>query len=197
MNPFQAQLMSLIVFAGAAQLAALSLISGGAGSFLSIWSTTAVISSRHLLYSAAFRQHVHSLSFPWRAALAFFLTDEMFAVTATYKEKTGYFHAIYALISGITFYITWNVSTFIGILVGTEFGNIEKIGLEFAIAATFIAITIPTIKSSPTLIAIIISGSSALIFGYIKIHQSQSLIAASLTGMMAGYLVSTKLEKEK
>lgn len=190
MTALQAQLMSLMVFAGAAQLASLSLISGGTGPLLPIVGTTAIISSRHLLYSAVFRQHVRSLSLPWRMALAFFLTDEMFAVTVAYRDKTGHFHPVYALVAGVLFYLIWNCATLIGILAGTTLDDIGSYGLEFAVAATFIAITVPAIKSLPTLLTVLVSGATALICGYFNIANSQLLLLSSLSGMFAGTLAS-------
>ncbi|WP_229667961.1 AzlC family ABC transporter permease [Oceanisphaera marina] len=53
LTPLQAQSMSLFVFAGAAQLAGVSLI-GVASAPLPILSSTFIIGSRHLLYSAVY-----------------------------------------------------------------------------------------------------------------------------------------------
>jgi predicted branched-subunit amino acid permease len=53
----------------------------GAGTpLLPIMGSTMVITSQHLLYGFTFRRDVLPLSLRWRASLAFFLTDEMFAV---------------------------------------------------------------------------------------------------------------------
>lgn len=117
LSALQAQLMSLLVFAGAAQLAATNIM-GAAGSLSSIFSSTFVISSRHLLYSAVFREHVRNSSLPIRVCTAFFLTDEMFAVTCAYIAKHQKYCALYAVSSGITFYVIWNVSTLMGIIAG-------------------------------------------------------------------------------
>jgi predicted branched-subunit amino acid permease len=48
-------------------------------------------------------------------------------------------------LQGGTFYVMWNLSTLAGIAVGQSIHNLEALGLEFAIAATFIAIVIPSI----------------------------------------------------
>ncbi|KXO09511.1 AzlC family protein [Moritella sp. JT01] len=189
LTAIQAQLMSLLVFAGAAQLASITIMGAG-GAISSIFSSTFVISSRHLLYSAVFREHVRQRSFLSRSCIAFFLTDEMFAVTCAYIEKHKTFSAIYAISAGITFYIVWNVSTFAGIVAGQYIPNLESLGLEFAIAATFIAIVIPSIKDLPILIAAIVSGFSALVLS-IYIPDS-ALFIATICGMLAGYFTSIK-----
>lgn len=185
LTSLQAQLMSLLVFAGAAQLAGISIIGAG-GPASSIFSSTFVISSRHLLYSAVFREYVQKCSLATRAAVAFFLTDEMFALTIAYIEKQKRFSLAYALSSGICFYLVWNLATFIGIVAGQSIENLESLGLEFAIAATFIAIVIPSIKDKSVLVSVLASGVSVLVMSYFEIKQG--LILATLIGMCSGFL---------
>lgn len=189
LTALQAQLMSLVVFAGAAQLASVTLM-GAAGSLSSIFSSTFVISSRHLLYSAVFREHVRKRPFLSRCCIAFFLTDEMFAVTCAYIEKHKTFSALYSLSAGIAFYLIWNASTLAGIVAGQYIPNLEHLGLEFAIAATFIAIVIPSIKNKSTLFAVLVSGLSVLILSVYA--RDYALIVATLLGMAAGYFIPVK-----
>lgn len=189
LTPLQAQLMSLLIFAGAAQLAALTIM-GAVGSLSSMFSSTFIISSRHLLYSAVFRDHVRKSSFGLRCSIAFFLTDEMFAVTCAYIVKNQRFSPVYALSSGITFYVIWNISTFAGIVAGQHIPNLEHLGLEFAIAATFIAIVIPLIKNKSTMVSVVTSGLSAIILSVFM--KEYALIAATFIGMICGYLTKDK-----
>ncbi|WP_206060483.1 AzlC family ABC transporter permease [Nitrincola alkalilacustris] len=192
LSPIQAQFMSLVVFAGAAQLAALGLISGGSGNLAAIVGSTAVVSARHLLYSAVFRPDVLALSLRWRLALAFLLTDEMFAVTSAHKLRTGCFSPLYALTAGLTFYIVWNAATLTGILLGSLFTGIEHLGFDFAIAVTFIAMVVPAVNTRPMLIAVLISGLLAVMFQLLQVQQG--LLLASLIGMSVGYLLSRNRE---
>ncbi|MEO0369731.1 MAG: AzlC family ABC transporter permease, partial [Pseudomonadota bacterium] len=110
LSNLQAQVMSLIVFAGAAQISGLSMIASGV-SPISILGSTFVISSRHLLYSIRFRQHVDQLSTAWRLGIGFLLTDEMFAVSEAHTRKVEYFDKYYAFYSGLCFWVIWNLST--------------------------------------------------------------------------------------
>lgn len=193
LSPWQAQFMSLAVFAGAAQLAALGLISGGSGNLTAIVGSTAVVSSRHLLYSAVFRPDVQTLSLCRRLALAFLLTDEMFAVTVAHKRRTGLFSPTYALVSGLVFYLTWNAATLAGILLGSLLGDIDQLGFDFAIAAIFIAMVVPAIESHPTLVAVLVSATLAVLC---QLHQvPQGLLLASLAGMAVGYGLSGDVEE--
>lgn len=189
LSAVQAQLMSLLVFAGAAQLASLTLI-GSVGALSSIFSSTFVISSRHLLYSAVFREHVRESSMLTRCCMAFFLTDEMFAVSCAYLEKNKSFSHLYAISAGVVFYLIWNVATFIGIVAGQFIPNIENLGLEFAIAATFIAIVIPSIKHFSTLMSVLASGISVCVLSITGIDHA--LIIATCIGMATGFLTASK-----
>lgn len=187
LTPLQAQSMSLFVFAGAAQLAGVSLF-GVMSPTLPILSSTFVIGSRHLLYSAVFQPHIKELSWFRRIVFAFFLTDEMFAISTSHIDKNRSFSYVYAVTAGIIFYLVWNLATLGGIIAGSNISNIEELGLEFAIAATFIAIVIPTIKDRSTLSAVLVSGLAALILDIIGFEYS--LICATVLGMIAGFYTS-------
>lgn len=183
----EAFLMSALVFAGAAQLGGLALMGQGA-SGLSILSSTFVISSRHLLYSATFRDDVKDLPLNKKIMIAFFLTDEMFAVTESYKKRIGYFCVPYAISSGVTFYILWNISTLFGIFLGHKIPDLQSFGLEFAIAATFIAIVIPNLNRYPMILGATVSFALSAYLNFIQIPHS--LVISTLAGMTCGFMVN-------
>ena len=186
MSPLQAQLLSLLTFAGAAQLSCLTLMGAGA-SLSAIFGSTFVISSRHLLYSVVFREHVLALPQRWRLAIAFVLTDEMFAVSQAHTHKTGQFSALYALVSGYCFYVVWNLATLAGIIAGDLIQNLDSLGLDFAIAATFIAMTFGELRRFPIVIAVVVSGFLSVA---LKAYFSDSyIIIAALIGMAMAYSV--------
>jgi len=189
LSAWQAQCMSLFVFAGAAQLSSLNLL-GVMAPPAAIVSSTVVISSRHLLYSAVLRSDVAHLSLRWRCLLAFLLTDEMFALAVAFKQKYRYFSPLYALIVGLGIYSVWNIATLIGIVASQQWAGLSHLGLEFAVAAIFIAIVIPMIKSFPILVAVLISGVTAIICTQFSVENGL-LIAAGL-GMLAGYCCPPK-----
>ena len=110
----QSQALSLLVFAGAAQLSAITFFAAGTA-YGAIFASTFVISARHLLYSLTFLQHIAQEPWLTRVAVAFLLTDEMFAVSEAHTKRSGAFSVRYALISGLFFYIAWNLATAVGI----------------------------------------------------------------------------------
>lgn len=185
----QAQCLSLLVFAGAAQISGISMIGTGVTA-PSIWGSTVVISSRHLLYSVVFRSHVDDLSVAKRAVLAFVLTDEMFVVSEAHTKKTGTFSFAFALVSGFTFYVIWNFATLVGIVAAGRFDQLGSYGLDFAIVATFIAMTLDQISSHPEVLTVLVAGFAAVLLKPF-LHESYILVA-SLLGMAVGYGLSEK-----
>ncbi len=126
LTALQAQCMSLFVFAGAAQLASLNLLQI-ASPLVAILSTTFVVSSRHLLYSAVLRDFAQGLPWYKRFPLAFLLTDELFAVAENYRAQSGQFHYAYMIVAGIGFHIAWNLSTLTGIIIASSTKNLPDL----------------------------------------------------------------------
>lgn len=186
MSPLQAQLMSLLVFAGAAQLSGMTMMAN-ATPLLPLFASTFVISSRHLLYSVVFRQHVVHLPLHRRLLMGFVLTDEMFAVSEAHTKLSGRFSETFALVSGFSFYVIWNLATTTGIIAGEYFDNLESLGLDFAIAATFIAMTFTDLRRLPVLVAVIVSGTLSVLLK--PVFTDSYIIVAALLGMLAAYFL--------
>ncbi|NVJ55348.1 MAG: AzlC family ABC transporter permease [Vibrionaceae bacterium] len=182
----ESQALSAILFAGSAQLVATGMIKAGA-SLTTMLLATFFITSRHFLYSVSMRSKVSPLPLRWRLALGYLLTDELFALCGQQSDKQ--FDRWYALGAGLSFYLFWNIVTFIGILAGNYIPSMNDLGLEFAVAATFIAIVIPNVKTSPVLAAVVASLAIAVTCSYFAIESG--LMIASVGGMVAGYLVES------
>ena len=126
LTPIEAQALSAILFAGAAQLVATGMFDANVG----IWTmlaTTFFITSRHFLYSMSMREKISPLSTPWRLVLGFLLTDELFAVCGHQKQKE--FNPWYALGAGLSFYLVWNIASFAGIVAGKQNPKFESMGI--------------------------------------------------------------------
>ncbi len=156
----QGQALSGIVFAGAVQLAIMGMIQAGVG-LSSILVSALLITSRHFLYSMVMRNRVSSLPLRWRMALGFLLTDELFSIA--HPGQLKYFDRWYTLGGGLCFYLGWNLATLVGIVAGKNIDDLGALGLDFAIAATFIALVIPSIKNSSILVCVLTALVSSVI----------------------------------
>ncbi len=188
--------MSLFVFAGSSQFIALTLLSGGAGLAVIVF-TTFVVNLRHALYSATLLPHVASLGQRWRIPLAFWLTDETFAVV---QHRYGAADASplkhwYHLGSSLAMYGNWIVWTLVGVLLGRSFEGLDKLGLEFAMVATFTGIVVSLLKTRPMVAAAIAAGAVALLAR--DMPYKLGLLLAALAGVVVGVLLEGRTATEE
>lgn len=190
LNPFESQALSAILFAGSAQLVATGMFKAGAG-LLTMLITTLFITSRHLLYSISMRSKISPLPTRWRLILGFLLTDELFALCG--QQNKQQFNRWYALGAGLSFYLCWNLATLAGIVAGSYIPALTDLGLEFAVAATFIAIVVPNIKSVPVLVSVIVALVLSVTLNVLQIEGS--LMIASIGAMLAGFATEQLLPR--
>ena len=181
---FEAQLFSAIIFGGAVQIVTVELMAENTPVLVVLFSAF-VISSRHFLYGLALRERLSTHSAAWRVGLGFLLTDELFSLSGTKKAYQTQFRLYCALGAGGSFYIAWNIWTALGVFPGTWLPDLTQLGLDFAIAATFIALVVPEIKSKSILICVMISALSSIVLSIYG--QELALITAAIIGMVSGF----------
>jgi 4-azaleucine resistance transporter AzlC len=144
LSPAQTIAMSLLVFAGAAQLTAVGMFAAGAGP-LAIVITTLVLNARHLLMSASLLPFVRDLS-PWRRLLlAAQLTDESYAVgIGRYLEGRG--SAAFQVGCNMSLYTCWPLSAVAGVLLGSVITDPTAYGLDLVFPLTFIGLLVPLLR---------------------------------------------------
>jgi 4-azaleucine resistance transporter AzlC len=145
-----AMALSLCVFAGSAQFVAVGLVAAGTAVPLIIL-TTFVVNLRHALYSASLVPYVGRLNAGWKAAIAFFLTDESFAASIDrfqQPDASDYKHWHY-ISAAVIMYLNWALFTGVGLTLGSLIPNAAAWGLDFAMVATFIGMVVPYITRWP------------------------------------------------
>ena len=178
-SPIETMGMSLIVFGGASQIILLQLFSGA-------------VNSRHLLYGAVVSEHLSDLKLIWKIVISYFLVDQAFARSNEYfkknKDKNKYFHLFGG---GITCWVIWQTTTFLGIVLGTFIP--EKLGLSFAVPLTFLALLVNDFRKLINVIVIIISGLVAT-FGFNYVPYKAYVIIAGVIALVIAAIL-TKLVK--
>ena len=183
--PLEAQGFSLFVFAGSAQFIAAGLIADGVPPVI-IVLTIMVVNLRHILYSASFSSYFQHLPARWKATLAWLLTDEAFVVgSIRYRRSDTVLAHWYTLGTGLILWATWQVSTAIGILLGSYIP--VNWALDFALPLTFMALIIPTLTDRPAWVAALIAGVLAVVLAGLP-YKLGLLLAASL-GIGAGLIM--------
>jgi 4-azaleucine resistance transporter AzlC len=156
----QAVGLSVIVFAGASQLAALELL--GRDTPIGIVVVTAVvINLRMLMYSASIAPYLRDVSARVRAGLAYVLTDQAYALSLTaFRSDRPVDRTAYYLGVAVALWAVWQVATVGGIVLGS--GVPDAWGLEFAVPLIFLALLVPAIEDRQTGLAAVVGGTVAV-----------------------------------
>src|SRR4029450_642421 len=88
-SPIEVLAMSVLVFGGASQFAAVGYVASGLA-WPGIVLLTALLHARHLLYSAPPRPWPRAVPPPRRAVMAHLLPDESFALTISHFRRIGW-----------------------------------------------------------------------------------------------------------
>lgn len=179
--------MSLLVFAGSSQFIGVSLI--GAGTALPVlWLTTFVVNLRHALYSATLLPFARDWPLRWRWPLAFWLTDETFAVVEhRFRTKGAEGGQWYWLASSLAMYGNWVLWSAVGVSLGQSLPGLANLGLDFAMGATFAAIVAPQLKRRPALGAAVAASVVAMLGR--GLPYKLDLMLAAVVGVATGLLL--------
>ncbi|HEY8868702.1 MAG TPA: AzlC family ABC transporter permease [Candidatus Limnocylindrales bacterium] len=184
-SPLEAGAMSVLVFAGASQFAAVGYVLGGF-SWIGVVILTAFINARHVPYSAALSPFLTRRSPIERAVMAHVLTDEAFALSIAHFRRIGradipgYWYA--AL---VTTFIPWNVATIAGVLIGGQIPDPSRYGLDVVFPAAMAGLAVGLASGrrevGAALIAIAVAVPVSLAW-----DPAAGLLAGGLLGPLAG-----------
>ena len=127
--------------------------------------------------------------------MGFLLTDEFFALSGKVKSLKGKLRLIYGLSAALSFYLFWLTWNVIGIIAGSYLPDLTELGLDFAIAVTFIALVIPSISNLPAIVTVIVAGVCSVIFKLL--HWELGLVAAALLAMLSGYITLRVMDERQ
>lgn len=179
--------MSIVVFAGASQLAAIDLIDSNAP-FLFVVATAVVINARLMMYSASIAPYVRGYSLRVRGLIAYLLTDQAYAAAVTeYETGDDRDRLRYYLGLALTIWATWQAGTVTGAALGASVP--DAIGLEFALPLVFLALLVPAMKDAGTTAAGFAAGGVALAVAAVGVPFNLDLPIAALVGVLSGLAV--------
>jgi 4-azaleucine resistance transporter AzlC len=179
--------LSVLVFAGASQLAAIELF-GKNASIAVIVVTVLVINLRMTMYSASLAPYLQAFSTRWRAGMAYVLTDQAYALSVTkFRADESVDRKWYYLGTALPLWVVWQICTVVGVFVGARVP--DSLPLEFAVPLTFLAILVPTITDSPSAVAAAVGGSIAVVGSGLPLNLG--LITGAVTGVIAGLVVES------
>lgn len=176
-----AVLMSLLVFAGTAQLASLPLIAAGAPIWV-VLATAACLNLRFVIFSAQWRSYFAHLSLRQRAAIAFFATDlnyvlflRRFPDPVPAPQQVPYFWGGALVNAG-----AWHVTSLLGIVLAHRVPT--EWGLGFAGTAALLGMTGSLLHDRRTGAAAFVAGAASLAAYHLPLRLNIVVaIAAAVT----------------
>ncbi len=174
--------MSLFIYAGSMQYAAIGLLTGGA-SLITSALTTLAVNARHIFYGISMIDRYKSAGLK-KPYLIFALTDETYSLVCHDNPDISENERInYSLLVSLLNHIYWVSGTLLGAVAGTII-KFNSAGLDFALTALFITIFLEqwltSKKHSSALIGLLVSVGSLVLFGADKFLIPAMLIIALL-----------------
>ncbi len=187
---------STVVFAGASQLAAIDVLTDG-GTAVVAALTACTINLRMLLYSASMAPYLARERFGRRMLIAYFMTDQAYAVSITRwageptddaRPETIERRCSYFLGAGLTLWTAWQASTVAGALLGNAVP--DSVPLGFAVPLVFLVLLVPTLSKLHAVVAAAVGGAATVIALELGVGPLSVMIGA-IAGVLAGALVDS------
>lgn len=184
---------SLIVFAGGAQFAVLGYIAVGAP-WLSIILVTALINSRHLLYGAALAPYVANLPARVRAAMAYPLSDETFAITVSHLRRIGFAdvpgYFFVGLVIGV---VPWVVASAIGAALAGSLADPTVLGLDVIFPAAMAGLAVGLTTGRREVVAVLAAVTVGVAVALVS-EPAVGIVAGGVIGACVGLFVPAPTE---
>src|SRR6187402_706259 len=194
-SPIEAVAMSTIVFAGAAQFAAVGYVVSGLP-WPGVILLTALLNARHLLYSAALAPWLRDVPFRRRAVMAHLLTDEAFALSIAHFRRLGRpDERGYWIGAIVATFIPWNLATLGGVVLGAQIPEPGRLGIDIIFPAAMIGLAVGLIAGRRELVAAIVGAGVAVGVALLS-SVSIGIVAGGIIGPLVALLVPKRLASE-
>lgn len=181
----QAIAMSLLVYAGSAQLTALPLMAAGAPVWL-IFAAGIIVNLRFIIFGAALHPFFRDLSWRKRLFLGYLSVDVSFVVFMPRfadSPKKGTLEQHWFFIGTILpSWIVWQAASMVGIALGAIVP--VSWSLEFGAVLALMAMMLPHITSWPVFVSVVASGLTAWLTQLWPLRLG--LLASVIIGIAAG-----------
>lgn len=193
-----AVLMSLIVFAGSAQLAVLPLLAGGAPLWV-VWATAACINLRFVIFSAGWRPYFAHLPRAQRLRIAYFAADLNYALFMRRfpEPRPAPGQVPYFWGGAACNWTAWQLPSLIGLFFADRIPTAW--GLGFAGTLALLGITLSLLVDRATWVAAAVAGCAA-VAAYalpLKLNIVVAIAAAVAIGLLIDHTTPRRVEPEE
>ncbi|MFI6586221.1 AzlC family ABC transporter permease [Embleya sp. NPDC050493] len=160
LDPWVPIVMSVFVFAGGAQFAAVGVVLAG-GSPVAAVLAALVLNARLLPFGFAVADVLDDRRHRWtRLAGVHLITDETVAFALRHTDPARR-RAVFRL-CGVALFVTWNLAVAGGAAAGTGLGDPTALGLDAAFPAVLLALVLPALRDRATRNAALLGAAVAL-----------------------------------
>ncbi|WP_115862448.1 AzlC family ABC transporter permease [Halorussus litoreus] len=188
-DPAQAVAFAALLFAGAAQIAAVELVGENAPVVIVVL-TALVVNLRYVMYSASLGAYFRDASARWKVVVAYFIVDVTYAIPiAEFESGTDLDPATdgrwYYLGAALPLWTTWVTSSVVGIVFGARVPASWQ--LDFAIPLLFLGLLFPALNDAPSYLAAGAAGVLAVAGAGLPFDLG--ILAAAFGGILSGIVV--------
>jgi predicted branched-subunit amino acid permease len=186
--------MTLLAYAGSAQLASLPLIAAGAPIWV-IFATALMVNLRFVIFSALLAPHFSHLPWKQRLGLGYISGDMTVALFLQRYPSESPEPGKLSYLKGLMVpnWAAWQVGSIAGIFLGSAVP--PEWGLGFAGTLAIVCIMVPLVVNHAALVGVLVSGAVAVL-AY-QMPYKLGLLAAVVVGMLSAMVVEENLEKRK
>ncbi|MBP3790941.1 MAG: AzlC family ABC transporter permease [Methanobrevibacter sp.] len=183
MTPIQTVSMSVLVYAGAGQIIAASMLLSGATA-MAIILTNFVVNLRYFVMSTCVLNQVEKSSLPLNILAAHVTVDESFAMFSLSEDSNIWIYLGIAIFA----WLSWILGAGIGVVVLDLLPVIVTNSFNISLYALFVAILVPAIKESKQIaLLVLITAILNVVLG--QFLGNWSLIVSTLLGAAIGMYI--------
>lgn len=182
--PLEATLMSVMVFAGASQFAAIEMW-GGEVAIFPLMAVVFAINSRHLLMGASLYPMLRDLPPGQRYGIILVLTDANWAVAAQ-DYQNGRRNLEVILGGGLVLWIAWLIGTLLGVYFGGLLQDPQSLGLDMVLGCFLLAMALGGRKTPRVLVAWTVAATAAMM-AYWWLPPHTHVVIGALAGGVVGF----------
>jgi 4-azaleucine resistance transporter AzlC len=183
LSPAKACAMSLLVFTGASQFAAVGVVAAG-GSPAAALASALFLAARNGVYGLAMSPILEG-RLPRRLVAAQLVIDESTALATAQSDRATQERAFWA--GGLGVFVFWNLGTLAGALGGRLIGDPKTWGLDAAFPAAFAALIVPHLRK--------VGGRDAAILGAVIAVVLSPVLPAGIPIVLAALATAVGLRR--